>query len=40
MSAPFEAQYYGFCPGCGGEINPGDYITYNDDDDIVHEDCL
>lgn len=38
-SNPFEAQFSGECGECGWEIEPGDMIAYNGDDEIVHEDC-
>lgn len=36
----FEAMYEGFCYACGDDIEPGDQIAYNEDDEIVHGDCL
>jgi hypothetical protein len=35
----FLAQYHGRCPACGDEIDPGDEVTYNRDDELVHDDC-
>lgn len=34
----FEARYPGRCPQCGERIEPGDEVTYNDDE-VVHAEC-
>jgi hypothetical protein len=40
-SAPnvFPAAFDSDCNACGGRIVEGDYICYNTDDEIVHEEC-
>ncbi len=35
----FQALYYGRCL-CGDPIEPGDSVAYDEDDDLVHEECL
>jgi hypothetical protein len=38
-SNPFNARYPGRCEGdCGGEIEPGDEVSYVDDQ-LMHTDC-
>lgn len=40
MAGPkFEAMYQGDCAECGLWWNPGDFIRYDDDDELVHEEC-
>ena len=38
-SKPFEARYPGRCEACGDSFDEGDAIRYDDDDDLVGEDC-
>ena len=36
----FPAMYEGWCSKCGGDIDPGEMITKeNDVDSYVHEEC-
>lgn len=35
----FEARYPGRCPECSEVIEPGDDVTYNDADEVVHIEC-
>lgn len=35
----FPAAFDSDCNECGGSIYEGDYICYNTDDLIVHEEC-
>ena len=39
MSGAFTARYHGRCTSCHERISPGDPVTYNDDDELVHQDC-
>lgn len=34
----FTACYHGACHACGEHVNPGDQVTWVDDE-IVHTDC-
>lgn len=36
----FEARYQGRCGSCPNSIQLGDQVTYDCDDELVHEDCL
>lgn len=38
MAKTFTAKYEGHCYNCGDPIEPGDDVTY-DDDEIVHAEC-
>ena len=35
----FEARYPGRCTSCSERIEPGDTVTYDGDDEIVHGEC-
>jgi hypothetical protein len=35
----FEARFGGFCAACDGRIEPGDVMTYDDDNQTVHVRC-
>lgn len=35
----FAAKYPGTCPACGGPIDEGDALTYDDNDRVVHADA-
>lgn len=36
MSRPFQARFYGSCPVCGDDIDPGQLVRYEEDDQLVH----
>lgn len=38
-SNPFPANFPGTCGECGWEIEEGDMIRYDADDEIVHDEC-
>lgn len=38
-SKPFPAKYMGDCCECGIWWEEGEMIRYNDNDELVHEDC-
>jgi hypothetical protein len=38
-SRPFDAKYPGRCNECDERFAEGDEIRFNDDDEIVGEDC-
>lgn len=38
-SRVFIAAYHGRCADCSEDIEPGDEARYNDDDEVVGEDC-
>lgn len=35
----FEARYRGKCAACGDRIEEGDEVTYDDDDELIHDEC-
>lgn len=35
----FIAQYFGTCDDCLGSVLPGQEVTYNVRDDLVHVEC-
>lgn len=35
----FPARYRGWCEACDNEIEPGEDVAYNSDDQLVHEWC-
>jgi hypothetical protein len=35
----FEAKYGGWCADCDDRIQPGDTVTYNEDDALIHMHC-
>jgi len=35
----FSARYPGRCPECGETIYEGDSVMYDDDDQVIHEEC-
>ena len=38
-SKPFPARYQGDCCECGVWWEEGEMIRYNDNDELIHEDC-
>lgn len=36
---PFKARYFGRCAACDEQINPGESVEYDDDDELVHREC-
>lgn len=38
-SKPFMAKFPGRCPVCGEDIEEGDSVRFDADDDVVHEEC-
>jgi hypothetical protein len=38
MATVFEARYHSTCGVCLEPIEPGDEVTW-EDDEVVHEDC-
>lgn len=41
MSHAFPARYDGTCAAdCGNRIHPGDLIRYDEDDQLVHDECV
>lgn len=39
MSRPFVARFPGPCAICERRINPGEWVTYTEDDEIAHDTC-
>ena len=39
MSAPFQARYETTCLVCHGTIEPGSWVVFNDDRQVVHRNC-
>lgn len=37
VAAKFEAKYPGVCADCRDDIVPGERVTYNGDDELVHD---
>ena len=35
----FEAKYHGTCGACAGHISPGDEVTYDGTDTLIHAQC-
>jgi len=40
MSPAFPARFVGTCWLCGGEIDLGDMVAFDGDEQVVHDDCL
>lgn len=36
----FEAKYRGVCADCGSRIEPGQTVEYDEEDELVHTDCV
>lgn len=39
MSPVFQAKFPGRCPDCGGDLDPGDMVTYNSEGKVAHVLC-
>jgi len=39
MARRFVAKYGGKCSGCGEQIEAGDTLCWNADDEAVHDEC-
>ncbi|MCT7373207.1 hypothetical protein [Mycolicibacterium llatzerense] len=35
----FQAKYPGRCVSCGERIHEGEWVRYEDDDSLVHDNC-
>lgn len=40
MGKRFLASYPGTCGHCGDDIDEGNEVGYNEDDELCHGDCL